>query len=96
MSKRKEIKIRRLKSRSIWPRVLTMIFVDILVIVMTFFLCYLAFAGLINSYVIKDYNDAMEVVELVDKNWNEPSALENEIVKIEKKPFFCRRSLCYR
>lgn len=84
MSKRKEIKIRRLKSRSIWPRVLTMIFVDILVIVMTFFLCYLAFAGLINSYVIKDYNDAMEVVELVDKNWNEPSALENEIVKIEK------------
>ncbi len=81
MSRRKERKIRNLKRKIIWPRVLGMIFTDLIIMGFTGFFSFLAVLGIIDSSILNNTKDIEKVVGVVNREWkgtNTPE-LENKI-----------------
>lgn len=66
MSRRKERKIKSLKRRVIWPRIVGMIFTDFLILVFTGFITYLSVLGFIDSHVLKNDVECEKIVNLVN------------------------------
>lgn len=78
MSRRKERKIRNLKRKVIWPRVLGMIFTDFIILGCTGFLSYLAILGIIDTLILNNTKDVDKIVQTVNQEWNKNS---NEVLK---------------
>ena len=86
MSWKKDLKIKRLRSRSILPRVLGICFVDAIVIAFVLFFCYLIFLGQINNYLFSSHKDSLDVVQAINTNWNTNTvALNMEIEQVKKR-----------
>ena len=86
MSWKKDLKIKRLRSRSILPRVLGICFVDALVIAFVLFFCYLIFLGQITNYLFSNHKDSLEIVQSVNTSWqNNTAGLNKEITDAKKR-----------
>ncbi|MBO4732691.1 MAG: EAL domain-containing protein [Spirochaetaceae bacterium] len=86
MSWKKDLKIKRLRYRSIIPRVLGICFVDAIVIAFVLFFCYLIFLGQINNYLFSSHKDSLDVVQAINTNWNTNTvALNMEIEQVKKR-----------
>jgi len=81
MSKRKERKIKNLKRKIIWPRIVGLIIADTMVLCCTGFLTYLAALGIVDSHILKTNSDCEKIVKVINENWNETdtSALSTKI-----------------
>lgn len=76
MSKRKEHKIKILKSKAIWPRILGMIITDIIILGCTAFISYLAVLGIVNTLIIENNRYCEKIVEVIEKNWKGTTTTE--------------------
>ena len=86
MSRSKERKIKNLKSKPLWPRVVAMVFTDILVLVFTIFLSYLGILALINTHVLKNQKDCEKVIDVVNENWkgSDSEVLQTQLTTLQK------------
>ena len=73
MSKKKERRIKRLQKLPIWPAVLEMIITELVIFVLTIFICVLSIFGIINTLVLNMAKDCNTVIESVNENWNKES-----------------------
>lgn len=71
MSKRKDIKIKFLKRKSLWPKIVGMIISDGILLTCAVVLIYVAMLGLIKTAVIENYNDCSKVIQIVNDEWSE-------------------------
>lgn len=83
MSHKKERKIRILKSKNIWPRILVMIFTDLIILGCIVFLSYLAVMGILNSHILNNNRNCEKIISAVNKNWNGTSTAK-ENIELEK------------
>ena len=73
MSKKKEKRIKRLQKLPIWPAVLEMIITELVIFILTFFICAIAIFGIINTLVLNMAKDCNTVIQSVNENWNKES-----------------------
>ncbi len=73
MSKKKERRIKRLQKLPIWPAVLEMIITELVIFILTIFICVLSIFGIINTLVLNMSKDCNTVIESVNKNWSRES-----------------------
>lgn len=78
MSRRKERKIRNLKRKVIWPRVVGMIFTDLIILGFTGFFSFLAVLGIIDSSILNNTKDIEKVVGVVNREWKGANTPELE------------------
>lgn len=69
MSKKKVDKFKDFKRKTIWPRIVGMIFMDIGILCITGFLTYISIAGLLGSELLNNKIDNQKIISFVDENW---------------------------
>ena len=73
MSKKKEIRIRRLQRLPLWPAVLEMFITEFIILSLALIICFLAIGGIVNSLVLNNAKECRTVVKAVNENWNKES-----------------------
>lgn len=67
--RRKDKKLKSIKRKSVWPRVLGMIFTDAILLGCTFYVSYVAVVGQLNTAIINNINDCDKVIKVVNDEW---------------------------
>lgn len=69
MSKRKDLKIKILKRKIIWPKIVGIIFIDSIILLCTCFLSYLAVLGIIDSTLLKNNSECSKIINVINSDW---------------------------
>ena len=81
MSKKKDRKIKRMQRLAIWPAIVEMLITELIIFVLTIFICALAIFGIINTLVLNNSKECHTVVEFVNDNWEKMT--REQMVRVE-------------
>ena len=73
MSKKKERRIKRLQRLPIWPAVLEMILTELVIFILTIFICAISVFGILNTLILNMAKDCNTVIQSVNENWSKES-----------------------
>ena len=81
MSKKKDKKIKRLRSLPIWPSVLSLIIVETIVFALAGFLCWCTISGIAVTVMTQSEQECRSVLKVVNENYgtDTPEQLQTKI-----------------
>lgn len=78
MSKKKDKRIKRLQRLPIWPSILSLIIVEIIIFVISLFLCWCTVAGILNTIITQSEKACRSVVKTVNEYYETDSRQQLE------------------
>ncbi len=78
MSKKKDRKIKRMRRLPIWSAIVEMFITEIVIFMLTCFICVLAIFGIINTIILDAAKDCNIVIQSVNENWEKESRSQIE------------------